>query len=77
MGQSDVTTSWCAKEDLPTSVLEEYYNNMESRRELLSVNYSGQTEVTAVVVTRPGEEEPQAKKPRVDPFLPSTEGYYA
>lgn len=76
IGQSDVNASWCAEQDLPSNLIDEYNQQMQLQRELLSVNYSGQAEVTAVIVAKSSSsEEPQAKKYCAGSFNPATEGY--
>lgn len=76
VGESDANTSWCAECDLPSSLKQEFDQHMHPERELLSVNYSGQAEVTAVITAKTStcEVQPQAKKFRTH-FDPTTEGY--
>ena len=77
MGQCDVQASWCAEQDLPSNLIEEYNQQMQPHTELLSVNYSGQAAVTAVVITGASSSaEPQAKKSRIGHLNSATEGYY-
>ena len=50
---------------------------MQPHTELLSVNYSGQAAVTAVVITGASSSaEPQAKKSHIGHLNSATEGYY-
>lgn len=73
MGQCDVSTYWCAEKDIQSHLIDEYNQGIQAEVEPVSVNYSGQVAVTAVITTATSD-EPQAKKPHLTPFNPSTEG---
>lgn len=76
MGQCDVQATWCAEQDLPSNVIEEYNQEMQPHTELLSVNYSGQAAITAVVTTTAIScDKPQKKKLRTSHLNLATEGY--
>lgn len=76
MGQGDVQATWCAAQDLPSNVIEEYNQEMQPHTELLSINYSGQATITAVVTTTASScDKPQKKKLRTSHLDSATEGY--
>ena len=74
VGQSDVATTWCAEQDIPSDIIDEFNQQTQPEMKLTSVNYSGQAAVTAVV-TACRSDGHQKKKPRITRFNPSTEGY--
>ena len=75
MGEADTTSKWCAEKDLPVALVAEYNKQCKIERELLSINYSGHSEVTATTVASEvaTSEEPPSKKSHTA-FNPATEG---
>ena len=64
MRESDISTYWCAEKDIQSHLIDEYNQGIQAEVELVSVDYSGQVAVTAVITTTTSD-EPQEKKSRI------------
>ncbi len=76
VGQSEAETSRCLEKDLPTGIIEEYNKQVQLETRLMSLKYSGQETVTAVVVQKDATSNdlPPQKKLRVDSLKSATAG---